>query len=78
LKFTGNIADVNTNFNWGTELDKKFIAAKNEYGIEKGFLLFLKDNIGINGITLYKINDDGTSEKKSLDTNNLLQTTPCQ
>ncbi|MDD5150271.1 MAG: hypothetical protein PHC28_07275 [Flavobacterium sp.] len=53
LKFTGNIADVNTNFNWGTELDKKFIAAKNEYGIEKGFLLFLKDNIGINGITLY-------------------------
>ena len=78
LKFNGDIADVKTNINWGAELDNKFIVAKNENGLEQGFLLFLKDNIGINGISLYKINDDGTSEKKSLDANNLLQTTPCQ
>lgn len=77
LKFTGNITDVNTNFNWGTELDNKFIAAKKGYGLEQGFLLFLKDNIGISGIALYKINDDGTIEEKSLDANNLLQTLPC-
>jgi hypothetical protein len=78
LKFTGNIADVNTNFNWGAELDKKYITAIKENGKELGFLLFLKDYIGIKGISLYKVNDDGTSEKKSLDAINLLQTTPCQ
>ena len=78
LKFIGNIADVNTNFNWGTELNDKFKLAIKENGKELGFLLFLKDNIGINGITLYKVNDDGTSENKSLDINNILQTNPCQ
>ncbi|WP_395049514.1 hypothetical protein [Flavobacterium sp.] len=78
LKFTGNIADINTNFNWGTDLDDKFKLATKKDGNELGFLLFLKDNIGIKGITLYKVNDDGTSEKKSLDAINLLQTTPCQ
>jgi hypothetical protein len=56
LKFTGNIADVNTNFNWGTDLNKKYIAAINENGKELGFLLFLKDNIGIKGISLLEFN----------------------
>ena len=78
LKFTGNIADINTNFNWGTDLNDKFKLAIKKDGNELGFLLFLKDNIGIKGIILYKVNDDGTSEKKSLDAINLLQTTPCQ
>jgi hypothetical protein len=45
-------------------------------GLENGFLKFLKDN-GINGVSLYKVNKDGTSEKKSLDSNNNTTTTPC-
>jgi hypothetical protein len=45
-------------------------------GLESGFLKFLNDN-GIKGISLYKVNTDGTSEKKSLDSNNNIVTTPC-
>lgn len=77
LRFTGNIADVRTNFEWDglNEIYKKSI---NDDGVEKGFLNFIKNNIGINGISLFKIKNDGTSENKTLNSNNRLTTTPCQ
>jgi hypothetical protein len=77
LKFTGNIADVKTNFN-PDDLNDKYKEIIRENGTEEGFLKFLQTNIGINGISLYKINNDGISENKSLDLNNKLQTNPCQ
>ncbi|SNS03845.1 hypothetical protein [Flavobacterium sp. ov086] len=77
LRFTGNIADVKTNQNWNS-LNPIYIAAIARDGKELGFLKFLKDNIGINGISLYKIKKDGKSESKSLNANNKLNSTPCQ
>ncbi|TPG44360.1 hypothetical protein [Flavobacterium pectinovorum] len=77
LRFTGNIADVKTDQNWGS-FDQIYKAAIKKDGKELGFLKFLKDNIGINGISLYKIKKDGKSENKTLNANNKLNSTPCQ
>ncbi|KFF20299.1 hypothetical protein [Flavobacterium hydatis] len=77
LRFTGNIEDVKTDYNWGA-LKSTYKAAIKKDGNELGFLKFLNDNIGIKGISLYKIKKDGKSENKTLDANNKLNTTPCQ
>lgn len=66
LKFTGNAADISkkySNINWGENLDEiyKEIIANN--GLEKGFLKFLKDKIGIDGIELYKMETNVNSLK---------------
>lgn len=78
LRFEGSYSDINTGLNFDN-LNAKY---KDYFGnisnLEKAFALFLKEQIGINGISLYKLKSDGTSEKKSLDTNNKLTTTPCQ
>jgi hypothetical protein len=37
-----------------------------EENIEIAFLNFLKNEIGISGISLYKANDDGTFEQKTV------------
>jgi hypothetical protein len=51
---------------------------KDEKDIEKAFLSFLQNEIGINGISLYKANDDGTFEQKTLDTaTGTVKATPC-
>jgi hypothetical protein len=74
LRFDGDIINVK-NFNYD-DLEQKYIAHMKDY-LESGFLSFMKEYIGINGITLYKINEDGTSEGKTLSVNNQLITNPC-
>ena len=44
--------------------------------VENLFLQFLKNNVNISGLELYKV-DGITSKKLSLNTNNTTNTTPC-
>lgn len=77
LKFTGNVADINKKnnaINWDT-LDKTYIKYLDK-NIETGFLQFLKDKIGIDGIELYKIEASGSSQK-TLDSSGKLKTINC-
>ena len=78
LRFEGSHADINLgiNFDGLDEKYKKYFIKINN--IEKAFSLFLKEQISIEGIKLFKINSNGTTEKKSLDINNKLESIPCQ
>ena len=76
LKFEGVISDINQSISFNQALDRNYKKAIRKNGLESGFLKFLKEN-GIKGVSLYKINTDGTAEKKSLDTNSTLTSTPC-
>ncbi len=76
LKFNGNYNDINQGLVFNDALNSQYKNDLLKNGLESGFLKFLNDN-GIKGISLYKVNTDGTSEKKSLDSNNNIVTTPC-
>lgn len=78
LRFEGIYSDINTGLNFDGLNEKYKDYFGNISNPEKAFTLFLKEQIKINGISLYKLKSDGTSEKKSLDSNNKLTTTPCQ
>ena len=77
LRFEGDINNVK-NFDFGGLKDtyRDYMKLYKD-DLESGFLSFIKDYIGINGITLYKIKEDGTSESKTLSANNQLISTPC-
>jgi hypothetical protein len=77
LRFTGNITDVKIDFDYEI-LNEKYRVAIRENKEELGFLKFLKDNININGIELYEIKDDGSTNKIFLDSDNKLTSAPCQ
>ncbi|SHM31184.1 hypothetical protein [Flavobacterium xanthum] len=76
LKFEGVISDINQSIPFDKVLDRNYQKAIKKNGLENGFLQFLQDT-GIKGVSLYKVNTDGTAEKKSLDANNNIVTTPC-
>jgi len=80
LRFTGNPTDATikaNNIKWDANLDLiyKQIMQKSS-SLEKGFLKFLNQQIGINGIDLYKI-EASRNSKKTLDANGKLTTTNC-
>ena len=77
LRFTGNITDVKIDFDYEI-LNEKYRVAIRENKEELGFLKFLKDNININGIELYEIKDDGSTNKFFLDSDNKITSAPCQ
>lgn len=80
LRFTGNIDDISNSFNVGN-LDsefKKYFEKLYSYNKERAFLKFLKDKIGINGIRLYKIKNDGNIEEKSLNEIDKIITNDCE
>ena len=77
LKFEGTYSNINLGLNFDG-LNQKYLKAITKNKEEVGFLKFLKDDMGMNGISLYKINSDDTYAKKTLDINNKLVTTPCQ
>ncbi|WP_278021791.1 hypothetical protein [Flavobacterium ginsengisoli] len=80
LRFTGNINNVSikaNSINWDdTALDDTYKEIIDNNGLEKGFLKFLSEKIGINGIELYKIDASGNS-KKTLDSKGKVTTTNC-
>ncbi|MEO6177668.1 MAG: hypothetical protein ABIP27_21110 [Flavobacterium circumlabens] len=77
LRFSGNINDVilkGGSINWNALDDLYKVAMRGNK--ELGFLKFLNEQIGINGIELYKIEASGNS-RKTLDTNGKVSTINC-
>jgi hypothetical protein len=78
LAFTGNVADINaknSTINWGKSLDNIYVKYLRK-NAEEGFLKFLKDKIGIDGIELYKVEDSGNA-KITLDSNGKIVSINC-
>ncbi|MDC1265618.1 hypothetical protein N8009_02365 [Flavobacteriaceae bacterium] len=73
---TANISDLRTKLNDQT-LNEKYKKLVNKFGRERGFLKFLKHEIGIQGINLYKIKNSGRIKPKTLNENERLQTGDC-
>lgn len=84
LRFTGNYNDVSLKYHdlrakaFEKKLDKYYkIYFSNYPDKEKAFLLFLRNEINIGGIRLFKINNENTIEEKTLNDNAEVVTTPC-
>lgn len=76
LKYSG-IYPANFNFS-NLNIDDRYISYfEKEINAEKAFLLFLKNEIGIQGVELFKVSADGSLNKKSLNSTNTVQNTPC-
>lgn len=76
LKFTGDPNSINTNFN-SKALEEKYKKYIKDFGKEKGFLKFIKEVTNNNGVSLYKIEDNGTVKEKYLDENGNKQSEKC-
>lgn len=76
LRFTGNINNVNANID-AKNLRPAYEKLIKKMGLEKGFLHFLKNEIKINGISLYKVESNGNVEEKILNSNNKVDKIPC-
>lgn len=77
LTFNGDINKVSSSFDWNSMTDdyKKYMESNNK---EKAFLKFIKDKTGIEGITLSKLNSDGTVTIKTLDALAKIISTNCK
>jgi len=80
LRFTGNPDDI---IGLGSANSyradyKKYFEEDYKNNKEKAFLHFLKDKIGINGINLYRIRDNGDIEKKIIKENGRVKTSNCE
>ncbi|MCT4697566.1 hypothetical protein [Tenacibaculum haliotis] len=80
LRFTGNIDDIVGLSSANSYLADYELYFKEKFkgNKEKAFLHFLKDKIGINGINLYRIRDNGDIEKKTLKDNGNVDTNDCE
>lgn len=85
VKFTGKTVDINANQNklWGltkeendslNELYRNYIK---KYKKEKGLLKYIDNVIGIDGIRLFKIEENGTIFEKKLKEDGTLESKPC-
>lgn len=82
IMFTGSHFDIKTGFDTKAWRDKYVEFYKKENGSdEKIFLKFLKNEMQVNGVELFKIRNNGTIEEKSLGINSngklVVNTTPC-
>lgn len=79
LKFEGNPSDIDGFRRTKDELKsiyKKYF--KENYNKEKAFLLFLKNEINVEGIRLIKIKSKGQTQTKTLNTKSRVDTNNCQ
>ncbi len=79
LRFVGNVNNIKTNYNQ-SELDQfqeDFLTYNRKYNKERAFLKFVKNNIGINGVKLYKVKSNGTIKEMTLKANGKLDSVPC-
>lgn len=79
IKFTGAASDIKTGFDseqW--RIDYKNYRKENPYwSFEKLFLTFLKDKMNVKGVELYKIKSNGIIQKKTLNSNNKVESNDC-
>lgn len=77
LRFTGNVSNINLNFDPDT-LKPVYKESFKKYSDEKAFLMFLKNEIpSSTGIRLYKIKSNGTVKEKFLDENDHKKSETC-
>lgn len=82
LRFTGNINQVKTTYNntkqQYNEMYKKYFERNAKKSDELNFLKFMDEYMYVKGVTLVKMNDDGTFTKKTLnDDKSDVKDTPC-
>jgi hypothetical protein len=83
LRFTGNPSDI-VGLNSANSYKADYIEYMDRYSnLERGFLNFLRDQINIDGIELYKITKpllsaDYKIKSKNLDRNGRIQTEDCE
>jgi hypothetical protein len=79
IMFTGIASDIKTGFDteqW--RLNYIAYREKNPYwSFEKLFLNFLKDEMNVQGVELYKIKSNGSVQKKTLNSNKSVQSSDC-
>ncbi|MDO9261446.1 MAG: hypothetical protein Q7U08_05855 [Flavobacteriaceae bacterium] len=76
LKFTGNIDHIHGFLN-ADDLRDVYIEYIKEFGLEEGFLKFIKNEIKIDGISLYKIEDNGQIIQKTIENNGIIVLVNC-
>ena len=79
LRFTGNPDDI-VAIRTADELRvdyKKYFEKKYEHDVERALLHFIQDHIGVYGIELYRIRDNGDVEHKTLKGNGKIDTDDC-
>ena len=84
FKFTGNVSGINASYTSlvnklnNKTLDKKYKQYfKDYYNKEKALIHFIKNEIGVDGIRLYKINNNGTVKEKKLNSNGNVNSETC-
>ncbi|PKF76225.1 hypothetical protein [Chryseobacterium sp. PMSZPI] len=76
--FTGVASDIKTGFDTQTWRDNYKAFVENEKGsLETKFLRFLKEKMNIQSVELYKIKSNGTIQKKTLNSNNKVESNDC-
>lgn len=79
IMFTGAPTDIKTGFDtqrWRDEY-AAFRTRNPYWSFEKLFLNFLKYNMNVQGVELYKIKSNGTVQKKTLNSNDNVQSNDC-
>ncbi|HET8809922.1 MAG TPA: hypothetical protein VFM65_06610 [Flavobacteriaceae bacterium] len=77
LRFTGDISDVHTNFDIGV-LNEAYRIYFDKYSQnEKALLHFMNEEIGIDGISLFEIKNNGTVKEKTLNANGNVESETC-
>ncbi|MDQ0591644.1 hypothetical protein QFZ37_000013 [Chryseobacterium ginsenosidimutans] len=79
IMFTGTASDIKTGFDteqWTKNYVNYRILHK-FWSFEKLFLNFLKEEMNVHGVELYKIKSNGTVQKKTLNSNNNVQSSDC-
>jgi hypothetical protein len=66
IKFTGTTNDINTGFGGKDWAIKYRDFMENSNNLEKSFLQFMKNKMGITGVELFQIKNDGTVKTISL------------
>lgn len=76
IKFNGDASAINLNFG-GINLKNKYKKRIKRYGKERGLLLFLKNDMNVEGISLYKIKNNGRIKELRLKPNGNIERIPC-
>ncbi len=66
IKFTGSANDIQTGFGGEVWKDRYREHMSKFYNLEKGFLQFLKNEMSVNGVELYKVKNNGAVKSIAL------------